>query len=74
MVNGKMKIISNNVVFMTKKQKIIYALLWLMMLALPFLGYLLESCTTSHSFTINADKIENPSIHYADSASVVNPF
>lgn len=39
-----------------------------------FCGVALTGCTSSHSFTINAESIDKPSITYGDSVRVVNPF
>lgn len=40
-------------------------------LATALAGYLV-SCTTTHSFRVVADKIENPNIVYQDSVNVTN--
>lgn len=36
--------------------------------------FYLISCETSHTFTINADSIEKPNIHYGDSIKFNNPL
>lgn len=35
-------------------------------------AYLYSSCTTTHSFSLNADSMENPSLIYSDSTGIKN--
>lgn len=43
-------------------------------LVLSVLILQLESCSSHHYFSINAEEITNPQITYSDSTSLTNPF